>query len=555
MKLTVYCAKDIALENPYIVFTWCNTINDLISKEFMDFSPTQRRELWKINQNYNFKYKIFVKTTSPKNPKWWELIYPALEWEDKTKNPLSNTCSWIILIKCAINLDSTGAEKLFIITFWSAFTYLENSAFVEKFWLKTLLNIVSLKDIQLVDKKNIGSNTKQQKDGFAIPTNIKNFWLDQLVDKLTCVSGLVEQEYQDWIGDKLVGRDSVSIDRNLQFWDLWNLCRSLYNCYTQNNYQTKWFWFIDNFTDRLEREEKTRLQNLLWEALRNNDRRPVFSPKNIIDSIENITQYRIIIGWDSQIFSLDSVQQIYDFIFWERRTRISNLGDFIQRVKIQWVDSDENPINNKTSLFDYIIFEVFDNNQQYVLHEGTWYRVNNQYYQDINGIIQDYVNNKMLDIVYQQSVVGESEWDYNDRQWRQPHFYCIDKNLFRWFDTAIEVWDLIYYNQTSQECHLIHIKKWNKSSSLSHLFAQWKVSYEALVDSSEYRHNFEVCFRNGFEGIECPSTSRIITVFWMISQIQNLNWLPFFSKVNLISVVRHIEKIWWNVKFVLIPIN
>jgi hypothetical protein len=37
------------------------------------------------------------------------------------------------------------------------------------------LNIVSLKDIQLVDKKNIGSNTKQQKDGFAIPTNIKNF--------------------------------------------------------------------------------------------------------------------------------------------------------------------------------------------------------------------------------------------------------------------------------------------------------------------------------------------------------------------------------------------
>lgn len=549
MKLTIYCAKDRALENPYIVFTSCNTIQDLISKGFVDLSSTQAWNLWKINQNYNFKYKIFVKTTSPKNPKWWDLIYPALEWEDKRKNPLSNTCSWIILIKCFIN-EEESEERVFMITFWTAFTYLENGFFIEKFWLKTLLNIVSVKDIQLVDKKNIGNNIKQQKDGFAIPTNIKNFGLDQLVDKLTCVSGLIEENYQEWIGDKLVGRDSVSIDRNLQFWDLWNLCKSLYNHYMRDNYQTKWFWFIDNFTDKLEGEEKNRLQTLLWDALIN--RIPTFSPKNIIDSIENITKYKITIGSDSDVFFLDNINSIYDFIFSERRTRIASLDDFINKVRVQWVDSDENTITNKTSLFDYLIFEVTDNNQQYVLHEWTWYKVNNQYYAEINNLIQEYVQNRMLNIEYEERNIGEPEWAYNVKQGSTANFYCIDKALFRWFDTGIEVWDLLYYNSENQECHLVHIKKWNKSSSLSHLFAQWKVSYEALVESNEYRQNFEECFRNGFNNVNCPSTSDIITVFWMISKIQNLGWLPFFSKVNLISVVRHIEKIWWRVKFVLI---
>jgi uncharacterized protein (TIGR04141 family) len=116
------------------------------------------------------------------------------------------------------------------------------------------------------------------------------------------------------------------------------------------------------------------------------------------------------------------------------------------------------------------------------------------------------------------------------------------------------VWDLLY--SINNEYHLIHIKKYRCSATLSHLFAQGKVSHEALKRDENYFNYLRDSFTTWFpEWVWPADKDDIKTVFGIITTKHSLNELPFFSKINLINTVDNISKLNWVVKFVFIPIS
>ncbi|WP_340673733.1 DUF6119 family protein [Brevibacillus agri] len=102
---------------------------------------------------------------------------------------------------------------------------------------------------------------------------------------------------------------------------------------------------------------------------------------------------------------------------------------------------------------------------------------------------------------------------------------------------------------------LIHVKPWDSSSTLSHLFSQGRVSAELLIQEIEFRKltrqkisGLDISFVNVIEeNFFNPREYEI--VFAIIDPSNNplRERLPFFSKLNMMQNVKYLRNLGFSV--------
>lgn len=201
----------------------------------------------------------------------------------------------------------------------------------------------------------------------------------------------------------------------------------------------------------------------------------------------------------------------------------------------------------RASAFDFLTGQVNLDGATYVLIEGVFFEVNPNF---LEGLAAD------IDILPRYTGllppwrVGQSEPKYNQEAATSPNLLLLDTLTVRpaGRSSDIEVCDLLSRNGA-----FLHVKKKNRSSTLSHLFSQGHVSAELLIREAGFRgrlielvdsveHNriqqeptFQAGFKDLFD-IAAASAGQHEIVFVIIGDWKDNpspNGLPFFSRVNL----------------------
>ena len=154
------------------------------------------------------------------------------------------------------------------------------------------------------------------------------------------------------------------------------------------------------------------------------------------------------------------------------------------------------------------------------------------------------------------AIEGEEERAYNERAAAEAGLALLDRKLVSIGGTSIEVADLV-----SASGDLIHVKRKTQSATLSHLFAQGRISAEALKVDAAVREaaaaHMDTDGRVGGALLRGPYEARSKTVVYAViaSNAAELpGKLPFFSRLNLWQAHRFLTAtLDYRVAFVGIP--
>jgi uncharacterized protein (TIGR04141 family) len=208
-----------------------------------------------------------------------------------------------------------------------------------------------------------------------------------------------------------------------------------------------------------------------------------------------------------------------------------------------------------------IVFEIKSgkSNSLYILSGGRWFKAEQNYANDVSEAVKKI---KVLeDASLPEAIKKEREDRYNQRtvDSDSAKFCLMDKKLFRasGASSSVEFCDIL-----SLDRDIIHVKKYNGSSVMSHLFSQGMVSAETFLMDTDFRRKIQERLKNDspdFAGLitpQSPDARRYRIVFAVIGEKgKNLpDKLPFFSQLNLKQVTQRLENLLsFNVGYV--PVN
>ena len=194
-----------------------------------------------------------------------------------------------------------------------------------------------------------------------------------------------------------------------------------------------------------------------------------------------------IVDWEAQIgYAFSRKKQAYHFESLELNQYLNYIKDEICNINKMKADnlyvlnSDYNVIKN-WSIFRCLYAEIEYDGINYVLRNGDWYEINQNFLKIINN---DLDNIDLYDYefpLYNKANEDEYNKFVSDSD---KNIELMDKKFvfFGGGYSKNEHCDLI-----RNEVDLIHVKFYRGSSSMSHLFAQGTVSAEAFIFEKEYR--------------------------------------------------------------------
>jgi uncharacterized protein (TIGR04141 family) len=207
-------------------------------------------------------------------------------------------------------------------------------------------------------------------------------------------------------------------------------------------------------------------------------------------------------------------------------------------VHIVPLDGDGNAAGRRMALKSYLVAQVQEGGQTFVLSFGRWFRVESGYIEQVQSrvaAIPDITDTLRLPDFKRR----EREDGFNSRVAKAKGWLLLDKKMFTFGrpNNRIEACDLL-----TPERQFICVKKMESSATLSHLFAQGSVSATLLKKEATYEGEVARRFESQWTTIQYSSAPTPTFVFAMSTKKPGKigDELFFFSLVNL---VQHAEAI------------
>jgi uncharacterized protein (TIGR04141 family) len=202
-----------------------------------------------------------------------------------------------------------------------------------------------------------------------------------------------------------------------------------------------------------------------------------------------------------------------------------------------------------------LVYEVRDGSDVYMLSEGQWFRVQQQFAAQVDA---DVAAIDVVDLGWPPAGAGEAERDYNARVVSSvPGLGGFDLVDIRvpGARTPIEICDVL------ERDRLVYVKRRTVSSTLSHLFAQGRVGGEAFRFEPDVRNQMRLHLGathplTATIPVSEPEPKQFQIIFGVVAKnARDLPaGLPFFSKLNFARTAKEISRtLGYRVAFAPIP--
>lgn len=472
-------------------------------------------------------------------PKWHKFIREGFPVGDMS----SENFSCVILLKTM--------ERIFALTFGYGYAALDESKIETAFGLKTVLNMAQAGKLKRVQGKSLDSAPSIIYLQSPKPLPIAEQSINVYTNFITEVSAFPVDPF--W-GREIVGTDCFKTTiRNASICELSEYCEMLFQFFMMDEYKKN-----HSYIDYIQpvKHDKTILSDLysqLHDAFHRKDESiGIFYPDFLQDepdtyklSYENKTKSDLI----KEIDELNIVD-VYDYFimikqYCEENKLNAEFDSLLSRIKLCPFDEDNNPIDKRRRIADYLNYECTYQNTRYVYSSGKWYSIDSNYYESIQRQI-----NNVPDITeqvrlpdYEKKGEKYGEGDYNSDIASACDMVLFDQKNYSVPDQPfqrIEVCDLY-----TKDNDFICVKKMSSSAALSHLFAQMSVSAELLQRDINYRRftqgkikadkGWNTNFDNGVKDV------RYILAIITDKPDALHNAMFMMSKINLINHVQRVQ--------------
>lgn len=491
--------------NVFLIKETINEFSEVLKDEYDDVDS------YEIMGQYNINGIVYIGENQSNTPIWNDFLKEGVIGYEEDQTTRSTRA--VLLMK--------RQDNIFAFTFGYGRYMLKNDSYVRGFGRRVVLNNImdgNLKsvDTSIFDETPFNSTLQTSKSVLLSEFNITDI-------RTMFTSITAESKNADRYGAIVTGKDSFSFTYELNFENIKSVCDYLLEDYNDISYKGR-FSEIDRIEEVSDPAKIAELDNKLIKQLRDRKLKHFYIPELI--EWERVEGFSFTRKGDKDLsLSLDR--------FWDKREVEQKLSvDYLERHRIYCSYNDE-VVDESWRIYDCLYTEYKEENTVYIFSIGQWFKVDQNLTEEINEFIKK-VDVCELDF---PQINGEHEADANKIFEQQlPTLLNLDRNNSKFEGDQYEVCDLL------TKCkRFIHVKWWDSSATLSHLFSQGRVSGDFLLNSYEQRKVIAEKIKS-----QNKDFSKVInidnynasdyTVVYAIIYPENksiVDRLPFFSKANL----------------------
>jgi len=344
------------------------------------------------------------------------------------------------------------------------------------------------------------------------------------------------------------------------FNELGRLCRSIDGAYQRDDYRQT-FPFIDNIRPVADPELLEKLERHIIDAFRAGQLDAFgLAPPEMIDWVR-IDGFRFYYERRTRLQRpCNPFLYLPSLVAWMRHEDILEGLDaqFLKTHYAKAVDGDGHDVH-EWPLWRCLFGEVIVDGTTYILDEGDFYQVDNDYLATVNNYL-DALPESSIELPAADPDLKEPDYNALIIRTLGDRALLLDTRTVRLQSrtTPVEICDVLTDSRV-----LIHVKRGLGSRHLSHLFAQGFVSAELLWGDEDFRmlahrkvleHNDTERFLffgdDDFMSRDFEVTFAIITNWGQRTVAQAL---PFFSKINLRKTTEELTKRGYRVSLSRVP--
>lgn len=512
-KISVYLLKDGVTEDDFLI------------------EPLVKQEIEGVGTVYTSQIPIDA-------PSWVESFF-----SNKIEGLHKGGAGAILKVPVVIGEE----QKEFLLSFGYGFHKVNVAACEERFGLKVVLNAGNLKSgVKSIDRKNLSSSPKLSREQTARSEGITSYGIDYEQD---IIQSLTLESTDNILGKTISGNTSLIATTAFDISDIKALLPKLYEYYQSDKYKKEKYDWIDHVSEAPKSYTAT-LNNKLLEILNaytDDNQTCHFSPPELQD-------WDDVVGFGPSSKNDDLVKDSICFDDYRRdRQGQSIVFDDIKQIKTRRVylwSALHDSSTRHWNLFSCIYAEVPYDGRVFMLSNGKWYVVNDDYSKVIDAWysklpIQESPFDSYEKITYTDEKTGKEKTKHSEEQYNQnvaakSDYLCLDRKLISVGPRKdIEACDLF------KKGEFMHVKIFTGSSSpISHLMAQATVSADLFFGDRQFREELNKKLPDGNKLTEQelaqPDHSGYKVTLAVITNRDNLQ-LPFFSRVNLRSALRRLE--------------
>ena len=505
-------------------------------KNFQDALKTRVAvaKIFKLKKEIEAEGEILIGITKSTPSGWRELLQGGTEEEIPDLDNSSNRALAFFKIE----------ERIFVLTFGYGKHLLKEELIEHDFGLRTALNIVNADKLLSIDKANLDNLTLLTRTQASRKAKPEAFNIDVIRDLLRGVTGESSLDNAN-IGNIITGNEGVYIIPKTDFADIPKSLKEIKKAYESDNYKARFGW-IDNL-----REEKDPIlieylcSELVKDIQKKDNSKIHLAPPFLIDW----TAYE---GFSFTPKGKIETEFDIDTFFEAREHNLSHLDwDKLSALQlyIKYGDDEE---RQPFKIWRCLNYQTEKDKNIYVFALGKWYKVNKKYSDELIEFVSQI---KESDSVFIECDKGMNEKSYNEKLAKsKTNYKLLDSDLVKsdLVRSEIEVCDVI-----TQEGEFIHVKFRRSSATLSHLFAQGRISAQALRRDRSFKKNLRSKLATiginrdliPIENNQVDPSNYTIT-FALIETIDRsfVKSLPFFSLINFRLTAEDLMLLGYNVR-------
>lgn len=471
---------------------------------------------------------FYFSSTQAGAPAWVSFVQPLLSTSLHTL--MTSSASGLLILKTE--------GRFFALTFGYGKGFLNPQKIERQFGLRVALNRIDARQIRSLDTKTFEDIVVTKNTQSSQSSELPTFGIDISRDILRAVTG---EPRDKTLAKRLSGSDALVVNADIEPGALPAFCGELLKAYGEDHYKADFEW-IDHLSLVTDLDVISELDTLLEAQLQDGD--TANTHMAMPESLDwgDVDAFRIGGTRREEYEDLD----LGDYI--------SRLGDdtakiTIDRLKSRPVSvrfSRSNEFDARWNVYQCLVTEQRLSSTLHVLIEGRWFVVSDSLVAKVDQFAATLPTSATPLI---SSAKGEVEGNYNARlaSTAPDRLLLMDAKIKRPGGAAsgIELCDVL-----SADGEFIHVKRKTKSATLSHLFAQGTVSATTFVSDGAFRDELRqiveaetvdpeksiwlAVIPDGRQAVDRTKYSVTYVVIANSSRT-GTDWLPFFSKLNLMQ--------------------
>lgn len=482
-------------------------------------------------------------------PEWLDFVREGLKDHSPLSRLKNKSVSAIVLV--------SQNHRQFVITFGHGRFMIEPRLIEDRFGIKVVLNSISPDEVASIDRQTFDASPKISRVQTIKASAVSDFMISPEQDLLRGLVGFTKPEYEKVLGKVIAGIDSFKTSVPINLSDIPELLRVALERSESKDYlapdpqgNNSQFAWVENLLPVKDKALIDKLDDDLWTELHKGNL------TNKWLAIPDIVDWSQVTGFSYKpITEEENIEANLDLNNFLQTLRKGATLETIKNREIYLQMANGIP-PVRFSAFKCIYAEIQNAKDLFILHVGTWFKVEDNFKKSVEKYFTDIPRKKFALPFIEYNHSGEGH--YNEAVCKKsPHTHVmLDRKLIQFGGTydKIEVCDILGSAPTGNE--FIHVKRGRSSSTLSHLFAQGLVASTLLVREKNFVNEVnKQLSKLKITPLPVNFSAKGNSIVYAIidGQAGTTLSIPFFSKVTLQHCGKSISAFGYSVSLMHIP--